>query len=214
LASKSSACLNYGRIYKRTYRSGRSSWTIDYHDENGKRIQKALHHVQSRKEAVFALSKKITEVFDRKYGVQQKRETIGFTAFSEIYLNDYAMTAKKSWKTDASMLKMMREFFKDIDLRTITPLMIERFRKSRLKAENKRSTVNRYTALLKRMFNIAIEENFAEENPVQKVKFYSERDNLCERILAEDEERRLMQTCSDTLRPILLVALNTGMRRG
>ena len=87
MVSKSSyACLNYGRIYKRTYRSGRSSWTIDYRDENGRRIQKALHQAQSRREAVSALQKKVSEVFDRKYRVQQKREEIGFSAFSEIYL--------------------------------------------------------------------------------------------------------------------------------
>jgi hypothetical protein len=96
MASKSHACLNYGRIYKRTYRSGRSSWTIDYRDENGKRIQKALPHAQSREEAVSALQKKVTEVFDRKYRVQQKREEIGFTAFSEVYLQDYAMVEQRN----------------------------------------------------------------------------------------------------------------------
>ena len=124
------------------------------------------------------------------------------------------MTAKKSWKTDAGRLKVMKKFFRDIDLRAITPLMIERFRKSRLKVENTRSTVNRYTALLKRMFNIAIEEGFAESNPVRKVKLYSEKDTLRERILAKVEERKLMETCSETLRPIITVALNTGMRKG
>ncbi len=214
MASKSHACLTNGRIYKRTYRSGRSSWTIDYRDENGKRIQKALPHVQSREEAVFILSKKIVEVFNGKHGIERRRETIGFTAFSEVYLQDYAMTAKKSWKTDACRLKALKRFFKDIDLRAITPLMIERFRKSRLKAGSTKSTSNRYLALVKRMFNIAIEEGYTEENPVRKVKFYSEKDNLRERILTEAEERKLMKTCSETLRPILIAALNTGMRKG
>ena len=215
MASKSSsACLNYGRIYKRTYRSGRNSWTIDYRDENGKRIQKALSNAQSREEAVSALQKKVTEVFDRKYRVQQKREEIGFTAFSEVYLQDYAMVAKKSWRTDACRLKVLKRFFKDIDLRAITPLMIERFRKSRLKAGSTKSTCNRYLQLLKRMLNLAIEENYTAGNPARKVKLYSEKDNLRERILTEDEERKLMETCSDVLRPILIVALNTGMRKG
>jgi len=214
MASKSHACLNYGRIYKRTYRSGRSSWTIDYRDENGKRIQKALPHAQSRGEAVSALQKKVTEVFDRKYRVQQKREEIGFKTFAQIYLEDYAMATKKSWETDTSRLRIMDEFFKDIELREITPLMIQKFRAWRLEEGNSKSTSNRYLALLKRMFTIAIGEGYLEENVVKKVKFFSEKDTLKERILPEDEEVRLMATCSDALRPILVVALNTGMRKG
>ncbi|MBA7483465.1 Tyrosine recombinase XerC [subsurface metagenome] len=214
MAKKKPTCLNYGRIYMRTYKSGRSSWTLDYHNENGKRVQKALPYVRSRKEALFALSKKIVEVFDRRYGKEQKREEIGFKTFAQIYLQDYAMIAKRSWRTDAGRLRIMGQFFKDIELREITPLIIQKFRAWRLKEGNTKSTANRYLALLKKMFSIAIGENYAEENPVKKVKFFSEKDNLKERILTEEEEVKLMETCSDALYPILIAALNTGMRKG
>ena len=98
-------------------------------------------------------------------------------------------------------------------MRVVSPLMIERFRKSKLKDGRTKSTCNRYLQLLKRMFNVAIEEGYAEENPVVKVKLFSEKDNQIERILTEAEETKLMETCSETLKPILIVALNTGMRR-
>ena len=98
-------------------------------------------------------------------------------------------------------------------MRTITPLMIERFRKYKLEEGRTKSTCNRYMALMKTMFNTAIQENYTAGNPVNKVKFYSEKDTLKERILTEAEERKLMETCSDTLKPILIAALNTGMRR-
>lgn len=111
-------------------------------------------------------------------------------------------------------MKELVKFFGDTELRKITPLMIERFRKSRLKTGNTKSTCNRYLALLKRMFNIAIEEGYAEENPVKKIKFYSEGDTLKERVLTEEEEERLMEASSNHLKSILTVALNTGMRRG
>lgn len=212
LAKKKPTCLNYGRGYVRMYKSGRSCWTIDYRDENGKRVQKALPHAQSREETILALQKKIVEAFDRKQSIKLRK--IGFSDFSEIYLQDYAMIAKKSWKTDACQLRIMNEFFKDTELREISPLMIQKFRASRLKEGVTESTANRYLALLKRMFSIAIEEGYADENPVKKVKFFSEKGALRERILIEQEEEKLMETCSDTLRPILIVALNTGMRRG
>ncbi len=214
LAKKKPTCLNYGRVYLRTYKSGRSSWTIDYRDENGKRVQKALPTAQSREEALFILQRKVREVFDRKHGVERRRRKIGFSHFAEIYLQDYAMITKKSWETDAYRMKMLNEFFKDKELREITPLMVERFRKSRLKAGNTKSTCNRYLQLLKKMFNVAGEEGYAEENPIQKVKLFSEKDVLRERILTEEEEERLLKESADHLRPILILALNTGMRRG
>jgi integrase len=215
LAKKSQPCFNYGfgRVYMRVYKSGRCCWTIDYRDESGKRIQKALPYAQSKEEAAFTLSKSVAEAFDRSHGIERRKRKIGFTAFSEIYLHDYAMVTNKSWKTDAGRLKILIKFFKDTELRQVTPLEVERFRKSRLKAGNTRSTCNRYLALIKRMFNVAIEEGYTEENPVQKVKLYSEKDTLKDRILTEGEERRLLETCSDTLRPVLIIALNTGMRR-
>lgn len=78
LAKKSQTCFNYGfgRVYVRTYRSGHSCWTIDFRDENGKRIQKALPNVQSREEAAFILSKKVAEVFDGKHGIERKKQKI------------------------------------------------------------------------------------------------------------------------------------------
>ena len=63
------------------------------------------------------------------------------------------------------------------------------------------------------MFNLAVEEGYFEENIIRKVKNFSEKDTLKERILTEKEEEKLMENCSDTLKPIIAVALNTGMRR-
>ena len=50
-------------------------------------------------------------------------------------------------------------------------------------------------------------------NPVSRVKLYSEKDSLKERILTKEEEERLLRAASEHFRPILLVALITGMRR-
>ncbi len=215
LARKKPACFNYGfgRIYQRVYKSGRHSWTISYYDEDGKRIQKAAPQAQTKEEAAAVLHKKVAEVFDRREGIEHRRKAIGFRAFAEIFLEDYMITVRRNFRPDVYRLHMLCDYFKDMDLRNFSPLVIERFRASRLKAGNTKSTCNRYLQLLKRMFSVAVEEGYAEENPVKKVKLYSEKDNLKERILTEAEEGKLMETCSDTLRPILVVALNTGMRK-
>jgi len=120
---------------------------------------------------------------------------------------------RRNFKPDVYRLQILCGYFKNVDLRTITPLEIERFRASRLRRGNTRSTVNRYLQLMGKMFNLAIEEGYLEENPARKVKSFSEKNNLKERILTEEEEEKLMENCSDTLKSIVAVALNTGMRR-
>ena len=216
LAKKKPTCFNYGfgHVRLRTYRSGVSRWTIDFHDENGKRVQKALPHAQSREEALFTLQKKVAEVFNRKNGIERKRGKIGFKTFAQSFLEDYMITSRRNFQSDVYRLNHLCSYFKETDLRIITPLKVERFRKERLKTGNSKSTCNRHLALMKRLFNVAIEEGYTEENPVQKVKLYSEKDTLKERILRASEEAELMEKCSDYLKPIITVALNTGMRLG
>ncbi|CAN5889986.1 hypothetical protein BH18ACI4_BH18ACI4_16460 [soil metagenome] len=82
------------------------------------------------------------------------------------------------------------------------------------------ATVNRELALLRRMFNVAQREGWIAHNPFAMgeplVSIADEKKR--ERILTREEERRLLEACSDTrrrhLRPILICALDTGMRQG
>ncbi len=108
----------------------------------------------------------------------------------------------------------MKKYFRESDLRQITPMEIERFRSGLLVKGMQKSTTNRYLALLKRMFSLAIDEGLAETNPVRKVKFFSEAENLKERILTEEEEKRLVESSCDHMKDIVTFAVNTGMRLG
>jgi integrase len=101
-----------------------------------------------------------------------------------------------------------------MELNEITPLFIEKYRAKRLKTGVSKSTVNRDLAIMKKMFNLSIDWKLATENPVKKVKFFSEKDNLKERILTKEEEDRLLVASAEHLKPILIAALNTGMRLG
>ncbi len=211
---KSRQNYGYGAVYIRKTKSGKIRWYIDYKDQTGCRKQTVVSHATTFEEALIALKKQVEKVFDANYGIQRKRERIRFKEFSEIYIRDYAMVQKpKSWKsTDAWYVEPMRKFFGDIDLREITPLMIQQFRASRLKIGNEKSTSNRYLACLKKMLNVAIEEGYLVSNPAMRVKMYSEKENIRTRVLSEDEEKKLLEASAEHLRPIILVALHTGMR--
>jgi integrase len=118
-----------------------------------------------------------------------------------------------SWKrVERYRLEICADFFGDASLGDITSQRIRQFKQQRVNAGNKESTVNRYLALLKKMFNVAIEEGLINENPVRRVKFFSERDTVRTRVLTYEEEERLRRECADHLRPAVITALHTGMR--
>lgn len=70
-----------------------------------------------------------------------------------------------------------------------------------------------YIAVLKRLFNLAIDWNLVERNPFKRVALYRVEEKLM-RVLTPDEERRLIEAAAPHFKPLIIVAINTGMRRG
>jgi integrase len=94
----------------------------------------------------------------------------------------------------------------------IEPETIERYKQARVdKVEP--STVNRDLQCLRRMFNLAIVWRYATENPMRFVKFFREKASRV-RYLTRDEFNQLLGHCPEALRPVIIVAVHTGMRQG
>lgn len=212
LKSKTRRNYGYGNgsIYQRTLNG--NLWVDCY--VNGKRIQKGTD-TTCMQEAELILFQMRVKSFDKTNEIEESREKkIGFRNFAtKSYHDVYMTTNRRNFKPDVYRLQILCDYFKDRDLRTITPLDWERFKAWLLRRGNKKSTVNRYLQLGGKMLNLAIEEGYLEENVIRKVKLYSEKDNLKERILTEEEEEKLTENCSDILKLIIAFALNTGMRR-
>jgi excisionase family DNA binding protein len=204
----------YGAIYQRKTKDGRIRWYLDYRDELGTRIQRVAANAQTAEEAGLALQTEVRKVFDRTQGIKETMRIV-FSDFAKLYIDNYAKSNKRSWRCDDYCIDAhLKPYFGKKDLGAITPLDVEAYRAQRLEAGIKKSTSNRELALLKRMFHLASDWGYAAENPVAKVKLFSEKDNLKERVLTADEETRLLAHCLPHLRPIVVFALNTGMRRG
>ena len=75
------------------------------------------------------------------------------------------------------------------------------------------ATHNRHLAMLSSMFNKGIQWGLVVENPARGIKPLRENGARL-RFLDQDEIRRLLGAASDRFRPILTMALHTGMRRG
>ena len=213
--SKARHNFSYGAIYKRRYKSGKIRWYLDYYDSTGKRIQRVAAHAETKEEAVIALKNAVLQEHSAGYGVKERKQRVKFAEFSNIYLENYAKVNKKSWRGDKYRIEAhMKPFFINFELQDINPLLIEKYKAERLKTGVTKSTVNREITIMKKMFNLAIDWDFTDNNPILKVKLFSEKDTMKERILTEEEEVKLLAESPDYLKPILVVALNTGMRRG
>jgi integrase len=75
------------------------------------------------------------------------------------------------------------------------------------------ATVNHYAKFLKAVFNRAIRHGRLDRNPMLPIKLDREN-NARNRCLSADEQATLMKALPDWLRPMVTVALNTGMCLG
>lgn len=135
--------------------------------------------------------------------------------------DDYEKQAqgKKSYKNGKYYIKTLRTYFAGRILSELTVLDIERFRTqrkespTRTKKTRSGATANREMACLRAMLNKAVKRVMIPKHPASQVKAFQESSGRnC--FLSVDEAGRLLEACSRHLRPIVLCALETGMRRG
>jgi integrase len=142
------------------------------------------------------------------------------------YVDGRKVAGVRSISPAMAAVKALKQHFGKRQLRGITHSDIRAFRAERLstktKAGRQRSVaaVNRELEKLRRLLNIAEREGWILRNPMRGgdplISIADERKR--ERILTRDEELRLLNACENRyrshLRPILICALDTGMRRG
>ena len=203
----------FGTVRLRKTISGQDRWYI-YCRVDGHRFREVVRHAQTRGEAVKVLISRVADAYREANGFKKEEKRIRFSDFAFIYLENYAKPNKRGWRVDASTLRVFKPFFGNSYLHEIGVLDIEQYRTARLNAGISRSTMNRHVALLKKMLNLAIDWGYLKENPARRVKLFSEKDNLRERILSPSEEVELLTKCAPHLRSIVLTALHSGMRRG
>lgn len=126
---------------------------------------------------------------------------------------ELAKDRKRSWERDDLALRHVLEHFGDARLASLNGLHLEQYRQARLSQGVSRSTVNREMSILGTLYNRAIKWKWATSNPVKDLDPYREPPGRV-RFLAPEEITRLLAACPAHFRPIVVLALNTGMRRG
>jgi len=195
-----------GRVFQKI-KGG--NWYIDYF-LNGRRVREMVAPHKKLAEAI--LNKRMADIAENRHLDVKKEQKIKFKDFAQTYLETHAKPNKRSWQTsDAKYLKSLVPFFGENFLYGITTEAVERY-KAKRKGEVSVASVNRDLALLKCMFNKAIAWGYATDNPVRRVKLFKEN-NWRTRYLEKEEIAKLLANSPFTLRSILIIAFNTGMRK-
>ena len=158
-----------------------------------------------------ALRIRKAEIAQDRYQIPKKRKPPKFNKVCDRYM-EHAKKSKRSWERDEETLKLTRAFFKRKRIDDVTGWDVERFKAARVKQVSK-STVNRELAVIKRLFTLAVDWNIVEKNPVKKVGMYRIEEKVM-RVLSQDEEQKLIDAAAPHFKPLINVAINTGMRRG
>ena len=102
-------------------------------------------------------------------------------------------------------------------IHALTVEVLDQYRALRLGEQVGPATINREMATLKHALSKAVEWKLLRKTAREEltaIKKYQEPDGRLRYLSEEAEAARLLQACDDSLRPIVMTALHTGMRKG
>jgi integrase len=206
---------------------------VTFTDSKG--IKRNVKRTAKSKSKAEALLKKLINQIEAEGEKGLEAEKMTFNDLCNYYEKHYAKPAKfiDNRKVEGlrdlgrvkGFLKEFRKHFGKMKLRQISYGDILDYRNERLKVETHYkkprtiTTMNRELAYLRRVFNIALRQNWISKNPINcgesLIDVSAERRR--ERVLSLAEEKRLLDACTGRrahLKPLIIFLLSTGARIG
>jgi len=189
------------------YRRGKA-WTIGF-TVNGRRVREAIG--PNKHVAEMVLKKRISDALQGMYFPQKRNlGRMPFREFAEMYL-ERVVPLMKSIRTERTRVLRWIRHFGNRSLGQVTRVEIEHWRREKL-AHCRPATINRDSARLRHMLNMAVEWELLEKSPMAGMKFLREN-NARTRYLTVEECNRLIAACvAPHVRAICLVAIHAGLR--
>lgn len=190
----------------------RGNYWLDYR-HSGHRYRKRVGPYKALADNAWAKIR--TEMAENKFLDVKKIKQVRFEEFADRYFDLHCKVNHRSAeKAAGGQLKILKRFFTGKYLHEITPVMIERFKVERIKEKVCPATANRALTCLKALYNKAIKwKEFDGANPVNDVQFFKEENHKL-RFLEKEEIAGVIQNSRGIIKPLVTIAVNTGMRRG
>ena len=194
------------------------TYYIEFRD-GGRRIREMVGPSTNQRDAKRRLAERLIQIHQGSY-IEKAKTNMPLRDFQEWYLSMSQVRMKKSYDRDVQAFRnLVRIIGHPTKLKDLTRLKVESFRSRRLEepsgqrnnAKTAVATVNRELRVLVHALNLAVDNRILNENPLRGLKMLPER-NERERILSPEEANRLLSVSPPHLQPIILFALNTGMR--
>lgn len=198
----------YRGVYEKNPGSG--VWYIRWKNEKG-RIQKMM--VGAKRDAIKAVEQKRARVRLAVIAPELVAEEVPDKTLAEVnaFRLETSLNKPRTKKQEKYLAGQWEGWLGDIYLKDITPAMIERWIAWRAQ-QVKPATVNRALAYLKTTFNLAIRHDWADSNPVSKVKLLKEN-NKRDRFYSPEEMTAILGKAAPYPAAIIEIAVQTGFRQ-
>jgi len=183
--------------------------------------------IKYRTEKATFNKKKAEKMFRAKVDAFQERDRLGTQVDLEMTFNELmdwglsqeVMRAKASASDDATRAVNLKTELGDCKATQVTPLMVDNFR-IRMKQTKSESTgrlysgttINKMVSLARRVYYLAMDAGIVKSNPFARRGVFKEEPKG--QYIPDEEFWKIHKFLPDYLKPVVVTAYLTGMRRG
>ncbi len=206
---------------------------VDYFDDDGK-FRSIYRRAKDKAEAQDKVRKFVQELTqhgkpildaDHLTFADVAREYEELKLVEPRYVDGQKVAGLRTYQVQKLYLATLVDYFGRKGIKNITHADVDRFRITRLDTETTRETprkiasVNRELETLRAVLNFALQQGWITKNPFKAgpTLILKSAEVHRDRVLSFEEEARLLAACTGKrshLKPLLITAMDTAMRRG
>jgi len=163
----------------------------------------------NRKRAEKIDSKHKEELNDRRFQIVEADPNMTFAELDARFIASGSVRPHHIYHS-----QFLLPFFGDVPVLRITKSLTEEYRRARHSGSSiKEATINRDLSVLRHILYWAVDEQLIPANPLTRLRMARER-RTRRQVLSVAEEQLLLSAAQGHLRTMIILALDTGMRRG